>query len=88
LKLLLQAVLERIKGAGVTLNSDKRQFSQSRIIFLGHVVDKDGISPDPRKTAAISAMQAPSSEDSWEWLIKCPNFHQKSLKSPNHSVTC
>ena len=56
----LQAVLSRIKAVGITLNADKCQFSQTRITFLGHVLDKDGISPDPQKTAAILAISPPS----------------------------
>ena len=48
------------KAAGITLNGNKCQFLQPRITFLGHVIDKQGISPDPRKTAAISAMKPPS----------------------------
>ena len=57
----LQAGLERIKEAGVTLNAEKCQFSQTQITFLGHVINHHGISPDPRKTAAILAMTPPSS---------------------------
>ena len=57
----LQAALEWIKAAGITLNGEKCKFSQPRITFLGHVIEKQGISPDPRKTAAISAMKPPSS---------------------------
>ena len=57
----LQAVLERIKSAGITLNPDKCQFSQTQITFLGHVIDHHGISPDPQKTSAILAMKSPSS---------------------------
>ena len=57
----LWAVLERIKDAGVTINAEKFQFSQTRIMFLGHVIDHHGISPDPRKTTVISAMKPPSS---------------------------
>ena len=45
----LQAILDRIKAAGITLNPDKCQFSQPQINFLGHVIDRNGISPDPRK---------------------------------------
>ena len=57
----LQAVLERIKEAGVTLNAEKCQFSQTQITFLGHIINHHGILPDPRKTAAILAMTPPSS---------------------------
>ena len=57
----LFAVLERIKAAGITLNSDKCQFSQPQITFLGHVINRNGISPDPKKTTAILSMKPPSS---------------------------
>ena len=57
----LKAVLDRIKNAGVTLNKEKCQFSKTSITFLGHVIDHQGISPDPWKTAAILAMKPPSS---------------------------
>ena len=35
----LQAVLSKLQAAGVTLNKDKRQFYQSSITFLGHVIN-------------------------------------------------
>ena len=57
----LNAVLERIKTAGITLNAEKCQFSQQRITFLGRVIDHNGISPDPKKTTAILAMKPPTS---------------------------
>ena len=56
----LHAVLERIQAAGLTLNREKRQFSCSRIVFLGHVIDANGVSPDPCKTGAIQKMKSPT----------------------------
>ena len=40
----LQAALEWIKAAGITLNGEKCKFSQPRITFLGHVIEKQRIS--------------------------------------------
>ena len=57
----LFAVLERIKAAGITLNAEKCQSSQTQVTFLGHVIDRNGISPDPKKATAILAMKPPSS---------------------------
>ena len=57
----LQATLERIQAAGITLNESKCCFYQSCVSFLGHTIDKHGISPDPNKTAAILEMTPPSS---------------------------
>ena len=52
--------LKRIETAGVTLNREKCSFSQSRIKFLGHVVDKEGVSADPERTTALIRMPATS----------------------------
>ena len=53
----LNAVLERIRTAGITLNAYKCQFSQPCITFHSHVIDHYGISPNPKKTTIISAMK-------------------------------
>ena len=57
----LRAVLSRLDGAGVTLNSKKCSFNQRELTFLGHVINKDGISADPEKIKAIKMMKPPSS---------------------------
>lgn len=54
-------ILKRLSKRGLTLNREKCQFYKSRITFVGHVIDSNGISPDPRKTEAIQKMRAPSS---------------------------
>ena len=56
----LQAVLERLTAAGVTLNLKKCEFNKSRIKFLGHIIDKDGIHVDPDKVKAVLKMDAPT----------------------------
>ena len=57
----LQTVLTRLSASGITLNSEKCEFSKNRLTFLGHVIDSKGISPDPSKTAAITHMDPPKS---------------------------
>ena len=56
----LKAVLHRLREAGLTLNSEKCQFSRSCVKFLGHIVDQLGIHPDPDKVAAILQVQPPT----------------------------
>ena len=57
----LKKVLERIQSVGVTLNSSKCVFSQTELKFLGHLISKDGVKPDPDKTKAIREMEVPQS---------------------------
>ncbi|RVE55527.1 hypothetical protein OJAV_G00235410 [Oryzias javanicus] len=49
----------QVKEAGVTLN-DKCEFSKNKIKFLGQIIEASGVSPDPEKVKAITAMQEPS----------------------------
>ena len=55
----LEKVLQRLQDAGLTLNLQKCQFSQSEVKFLGQVVNKDGIYPDPDMVRAIQEVQPP-----------------------------
>ena len=56
----LEAALRRIEEAGATLNPQKCEFRKSKLTFLGHVIDKDGITADPEKTEAIVRMSPPT----------------------------
>ena len=56
----LEAVLNRIQDANGTLNPPKCEFSKSKLTFLGHVIDSDGIRADPAKTQAIVKMSPPT----------------------------
>ena len=56
----LQAVLEKLSAVGITLNLKKCEFNKTRIKFLGHIIDQEGIHPDPQKIEAIQKMEAPT----------------------------
>lgn len=56
----LHATLQRIEKAGITLNVEKCDLSQTKVTFLGHIIADTGISPDPKKTDSISEMKAPT----------------------------
>ena len=51
---------QRIAAAGLTLNCEKCEFAQTRVKFLGRVVDEMSIRPDPDKVNSIRRMQQPS----------------------------
>ena len=56
----LTAALSHLEAAGVTLNREKCEFHKRQIKFLGHVIDQDGVRPDPDKLSAILEMDAPT----------------------------
>ena len=58
----LRAALQRIKEAGLTLvlSEDKCEFNQTHIKYLGQVINKTGVHPDPDKVHAILEMKPPA----------------------------
>ena len=72
----LTEVLHKIAAAGITLNQQKCEISQSQVKFLGQIVNSKGIHPDPGKVAAVKQMNAPTDIKelhghgrSWAWSI-------------------
>ena len=45
----LEKVMQRIETAGLKLNREKCSIRQSQPRFLGHLIDRSGIRPDPDK---------------------------------------
>ena len=58
----LNTTLTKIQAAGLTLNTDKCEFNKTKINFLGHVINRNGISPNPQKTEAVLSMVKPCSQ--------------------------
>ena len=50
---ILKNVLHRCRTKGIKLNKDKFQFKCSEVSFIGQVMTKERLKPDPRKVEAI-----------------------------------
>lgn len=55
----LQAVLQHLTNVGLQINSSKSSFGQKHILFLGHVISKEGLCPHPDQLTGISEASAP-----------------------------
>ncbi|UYV68419.1 hypothetical protein LAZ67_5004277, partial [Cordylochernes scorpioides] len=54
----LKTILGCLRKAGLTLNLSKCRFAYEELLLLGHVVSKEGITPDPEKIANIKDFPA------------------------------
>lgn len=45
----IQRVLQRLRESGLKLSTKKCTFFQEKVKYIGHIVSKDGIEPDPAK---------------------------------------
>ena len=56
----LSIVLQKLQNANTTLNSEKCEFAEKEVHYLGHLINAQGISADPEKVKAITNMAAPT----------------------------
>lgn len=56
----LVRVLAIISRHGLKLKLSKCEFARTRVRYLGHVLDSNGVQVDPEKVAAVRAMPAPT----------------------------
>jgi len=79
----LRAVLHRILEEGITLNKQKSEFCKEKVTFLGFVLSKEGIQPDPSKVQAIVDLKPPATVTEVQRFMGMVTFLAKFI--PNRS---
>ena len=55
----LREVFQQLRSAGLRLKLNKCLFAGSRVVYLGFVVSREGIAPDPQNVEAVRAFPQP-----------------------------
>lgn len=79
----VEAVLKRLAGAGAVLNLDKSHFHRTKVIFLGHNVDADGISPTDNHVKAVR--EWPQIQDKHDLASFCGLVNYFKAWIPNYA---
>ena len=72
-------VLRKLKEEGLTLNREKCEFAKDSMMFLGHCVTVDGVTPDPGKIKAIQEIPAPTYIEGVRRVMGMANYLSKFL---------
>ncbi|XP_074097695.1 uncharacterized protein LOC141526561 [Cotesia typhae] len=56
---ILREVMKRLHAANLKINREKSHFLKSSTVYLGHVIDGQGIRTDPEKVKAITEIAPP-----------------------------
>ncbi|XP_073251790.1 uncharacterized protein [Porites lutea] len=72
-------LLERAKQVNLKLNKNKVKLREAEVKFMGHVISKDGLKPDPEKVSAIKNMPKPRSKPEVLTLLGFVNYLSKFL---------
>ncbi|KAK8777518.1 hypothetical protein V5799_029140 [Amblyomma americanum] len=77
----LRTVLDAIKSSGLTLKAEKCHFAYEELLFLGHIVSKEGVRPDPQKTAAIEQFQPPADKKAVRRFLGLCAYYRRFVKN-------
>ena len=59
----LRTLLKRAKKVNLKLNSKRMNLHKIKVKFMGHVITKDGLKPDPGKMKDIKNVPKPTSKE-------------------------
>ena len=85
-------VLNCLKEFNLKIKPKKMYFFQSSVVFLGHVLSKDGISPNPKKVSKVKEWPVPKSAKEVHSFLGLASYYQRFISqfsrwvSPLHKL--
>jgi transposase InsO family protein len=76
----LTAVFQCIQSAGLRLNPKKCLFAAPEIKVLGHLVNEDGVRPDPEKVRAITHFPLPQNIKDIKSFLGLCSYYRRFIK--------
>ncbi len=89
----LSTVLESVTGAGLKLKFPKCKFLREEVEYLGHVITRDGLKPNPAHLAAVNEFPTPQSVKEVRQLAGLASYYRRfilnfaKIASPLHALT-
>ncbi|KAF6036519.1 hypothetical protein EB796_005172 [Bugula neritina] len=74
---ILEAVLERCRQLGLTLNPDKVELAKESTSFLGHELSQTGLRPSHSKVEAVQLMTEPEDKKAVQRFLGFGQFYGK-----------
>ena len=80
----LESVFKSLYEAGITVKKEKCRFFMEEVENLGHIIDKNGIRVNPKKTDAISKISSPQNIKQLQSFIGAVNYYGKYIPDMAH----
>lgn len=78
---LLREVFSRLRRANLKINVDKSRFLKNRTLYLGHVIDGEGIRTEPDKIKAIREILSPTTVKQLRQFLGMVSWYRRFIPS-------
>ena len=82
----LQMTMDKLHASGLHLKLEKCQFFQDSVMYLGHILDKEGVRPHPDKVKAINAMPDPQNQSELKFFLGMVQYYDRFI--PGLATDC
>jgi len=82
----LRLVLERIKASGMKLKPSKCQLLQEKVAFLGHVISKEGVLPNPDNIEKVLNWPIPQTVTEVRSFLGLVSYYRRFVKDHSKIV--
>ncbi|GBG72145.1 hypothetical protein CBR_g11078 [Chara braunii] len=77
----LRQVLEKPREANFKINAKKCDWAKTQVLYLGHVLDGDGVKPEDRKIATIRDWPTPRTLTELRSFLGLANYYRKFVRN-------
>lgn len=77
--LKINLIFDRLRGSNLKLQPDKCNFLRKEIVYLGHVINEKGISPDPSKISAVSTFPVPKTVTQIKSFLGLAGYYRRFI---------
>ena len=68
---------ERLRKANLHLQPDKYKFLRHDVGYLGHIIDKNGVLPDPKKIIAVKNFPVPKTQKNFKQFLGLAGYYRR-----------
>lgn len=78
-KIKFDRLTERLRAANLKLQPDKCEFLRKEVGYLGHIIGRDGVKPDPSKIRAVKEFPRPHNAKNIKQFLGLAGYYRRFI---------